>query len=111
MRAYLIEDLEEEQFNKVEAALKDLGFQGPFEGIYFLPVPDILLDAEQQEHSSECGPYVLGLETEPGQLKMELLIRARNRIRCSCVKYAEPKVREHMVEYLDRLLTDLGIAV
>ena len=110
MRAYLVEDLYEEDVAKIEEALKSLGLAGPLEGIYYLPLPEDLLDDEQREHAKECGPHILGLEIHPDALKMELLVRARGRLRCSCVKYCNPAQRAHMIDYLDGFVRDLGVS-
>ena len=42
-------------------------------------------------------------------LPLELLVRARGRLRCDCVHYAGPELRAHMIAYLEQLLVDLGI--
>lgn len=118
MRSYLIEDLVEDDLKKIAEALNELEMRGPLDGIYYLPLPGELLQREQQDHLGECGPYFMALELVEGasemsecQVKLELLVRARNKIRCSCVVYATPKQRRHMIDYLDRFLAELGIAV
>ena len=115
MRSYLIEDLTEADLEKVVNAFNDLGFRGPIDDIYYLPVPDELLQDEQKAHMGECGPYFMGLETIAGidesSLKLELLVRARNKIRCSCVTYATPEQRRHMIDYLDQFIDELEISI
>ncbi len=48
----------------------------------------------------------MGLELEETSLRLELLVRARGRLRCDCVHYAGPALREHMIAWLERLLND-----
>lgn len=118
MRSYLIEDLAEDDINKIGDALTELQLRGPLDGIYYLPLPKELLQPEQEEHLDECGPFFMALELIEGasemsecQVKLELLVRARNKIRCSCVSYATAPQRKHMIEYLDQFIEELEISV
>ena len=115
MRTYLIEDIYEDDYAKIVKALDEIKVNGPLEGIYYLPMPEELLVQEQKDHLGECGPYFMALETVKGisesSLKLELLVRGRNKIRCSCVTYATADQRNHMIEYLDRFIGDLGVLV
>lgn len=115
MRCYLIEDIHLENAAKIMAALESHGFKGPLEGIYYLPVPEEMLTEEQQAHLNDCGPYIMALEVldqaESCNFKMELLVRARNRLRCSCVAYAAPALREWMIDFLDKFIHELDVPV
>lgn len=111
MKNYLIEELYEEDIAKITDALTELDFKGPLDGIFYIPVPDNILQPEQAEHHGECGPYFMALEILPGCLKMELLVRARNKMRCSCVAYANKEQRNHMMDYLDEFINDLGVVI
>ncbi|ACS80031.1 hypothetical protein [Maridesulfovibrio salexigens] len=110
MRNYLLDDIYEEDVKKISAALSELEFQGPIEGIFYLPLPEELLNDEQKEHMGECGPFFMALEVEETSVKVELLVRARNKIRCSCVAYATSEQRNHMMEYIDKFIADLEIS-
>jgi hypothetical protein len=79
------------------------------EDLYWLPVPKNLLTPIQKQHEHECGPYVLALEILDEALRLELLVRARNKLRCDCVAYAEQKLVNHMILYLHALLDELQI--
>ncbi len=118
MRSYLLEDLYEDDIKKITAALNELQLQGPLEGIYYLPLPAELLQPEQKAHLDECGPYFMALEVVEGasemsecQIRMELLVRSRNKMRCSCITYATPPQRQHMIDYLDQFIEELEISV
>ena len=118
MRCYVIEDLVEDDLKKIGAAMNELELRGPLDGIYYLPLPEELLQPEQVAHKDECGPYFMALELMEGasdmsecRVNLELLVRARNKIRCSCVTYATPEQRRHMIDYLDQFLDELEIAV
>jgi hypothetical protein len=115
MRSYLIEDIYEDNAKKIATALDEKGWRGPIEGIWYLPVPEERLTDEQREHLGECGPYMMALEkvdrVEEHDFKLELLVRSRNRIRCSCVAYASPEQREHMIGLLDDFFRDQDVPV
>lgn len=109
MRNYLLDEIYEEDVKKICDALTELEFKGPIEGIYYLPVPEDLLNDEQKEHMDECGPFFMALEAMETSIKVELLVRARNKIRCSCVAYADARQRNHMLDYLDKFIADLEV--
>jgi len=115
MRTYLIEDIEDDDLKKVMAAFEELGLRGPLDGIYYLPMPEKLLQQEQKDHLDDCGPYFMALEFVDGisenLIKLELLVRARHKIRCTCVTYATADQRNHMVEYLDQFIDELEVSV
>ncbi|EGB13693.1 hypothetical protein DND132_0476 [Pseudodesulfovibrio mercurii] len=115
MRTYLVDDLTDQDFQTVIKAFDELGLRGSLEGIYYLPLPEDLLQPEQKAHLNECGPYFMALEAvdlpDRCSLRMELLVRARNKIRCSCVTYATPPQRKHMIEYLDQFIEELEVSV
>ena len=115
MRTYLIEDLLPADLHRLALSLKEKGFAGSLDGIYYLPIPEALLTEEQHEHAEECGPHIFALEAladeDTASLKLELLVRARGKIRCSCVAYATPAQREFIVDYLDAFIKEHDIAV
>jgi predicted transposase YdaD len=78
-------------------------------------VPEEFLDDEQREHAEGCGPHVMALELVERPMhtdvRLELLVRAKSRIRCSCIRYAPPALREHMIDRVDTLIRELDIPV
>jgi hypothetical protein len=115
MRTYLIDDLNDKDYKTIIGAFDELGLRGSIDGIYYLPLPEELLQGEQKTHLGECGPYFMALEVvespDQNSLRLELLVRARNKIRCSCVSYADPSQRKHMIEYLDQFIEELEVSV
>ncbi|MBN2140679.1 MAG: hypothetical protein JW718_06695 [Desulfovibrionaceae bacterium] len=112
MRVYQVEDIQAQDMDKIENKLTDLGLRGAIEDIFFLPLPPELLEPEQKEHQDSCGPYACGLEIwDQNTIKLELLVRARNKLRCSCVAYATPRQREYVINYVDTLIKELDIPV
>ena len=111
MRAYIVDELQEEDVRKIEEHLARKGWAGSISGMYYVPAPEGLLSEEQRAHLSSCGPFFLPLETGDTWVRLELLARARQILRCSCVAYACPSLREHMIGMLDSLIRELDIAV
>jgi hypothetical protein len=113
MRCYLIEDFYPEHLRKVTAALSEMGYSGSLDGIFYLPVPRELLTDVQREHAGECGQHIFVLEAaeDQGALKLELLVRARNKLRCECVMYATAAQREYIITFLDDFIRHLDISV
>ena len=51
----------------------------------------------------------MALETEETSVHLELLVRARGRIRCDCLSFASIELRNHMIAYVESQLTELGV--
>ena len=112
MRTYLLEDFLPEQLERVYQRLAGMGLSGPLEGIYYLPVALDLLNDEQRGHHGECGPYIFVLEAVgETSLKLELLVRAQGKLRCSCVAYATPEQRAFIMDYMDNFLREMDISI
>jgi hypothetical protein len=115
MRSYFIEELYPEQLAMLRRALDARGLSGGLEGIYYLPLPEELLTDVQRAHAGECGPHILALEAvelvDEGALKLELLVRARGKLRCECVAYATPEQRAWAIAWLDDFIRQLDISV
>ncbi len=110
MKLYVVEDLTEEHMRALRERLDAMEMGSGMDGLYWLPLPEALLSDLQCAHT-ECAPHCMALETTADSLRLELLVRARNRLRCDCVSYASPQLREHMVNYLNTLLDELGIYI
>ena len=109
MRWYGIDDITEEDTAKLSATLTEMELTSGMDGLFWLPVPIDMLSPVQQEHEESCGPHVMGLEIEENFVRLELLVRARSRMRCECVHYASPELRDRMIVWLENLLAELGI--
>jgi hypothetical protein len=109
MRSYYIDEFVPGELERLAERLESMELSAGVEDLYWLPVPQKLLTPVQQEHAHECGPYVLALEILDEALRLELLARARNRLRCECVAYAEQHLVTHMILYLHGLLDELKI--
>jgi len=109
VRTYRIEDLDPGHVERLARALDARGQNSGMDGLYWFTLPPDLLTAEQMEHAPECGPHILSLELLDEAVSLELLVRARGRLRCSCVAYANPAQRAWGMDTLDALLRELDI--
>ena len=107
MREYVISDLKPAETQALEEALTARNLAAGIEHLYWLPVSE--LTAVQREHAASCGPHVVALEVEETALRMELLIRAKNRLRCDCIAYADAGQTRALLASLHELLAELGI--
>lgn len=107
MRSYLIEEIEPGRLQALAGHLQQNGYQGPIEDIFWFELPWEVLNQVQQEHLQDCGPYIVSLELGKDWLKLELLIRARNTFRCSCISYADSRQRGFSISVLEDILSKL----
>jgi hypothetical protein len=111
MRSYYIDELKPSDMQSLLPHLEAKGLHGAMQGIYWLALPESLLSEEQRAHKEECGPFVASLETGDAWIKLELLIRGRGKLRCSCIKYAGAAQRNWLIAQVDAMLRELNIAV
>lgn len=111
MRNYIIDELTSENIETFCKFCDAREMQSSMGGIYWLELPEDLLTDEQREHKDECGPHCCGIEILENAIGLELLVRARNKLRCSCVTYANEKQRSWAMNTLDSWLKTLEIEV
>ncbi len=104
MRTYVIDELSEEIIEKIHNQLLEMMLQSALPGVYWLPIPEAQQTTLQIEHTKECGPYVMALEVNTDNVRLEFLVRGKHALHCSCVGYASPELEQHMMRYIDGLL-------
>jgi len=109
MRQYTVTELSEKDIETIEKALQEKKLQASIEHLYWIPVPEDLLTPLQKEHAATCGPHVMALEVARSSLSLEFLVRARNKIRCDCITYADDGLILAMIHRVDAFLAGLGI--
>ena len=78
--------------------------------VFWLELPPDLLTPEQAAHRDTCGPHRVALVVEQDSLRLELLVRAQESLRCACTAYATGAQRDFLMAYLDRLVAELGLS-
>ncbi|MFH1060969.1 MAG: hypothetical protein V1797_20080 [Pseudomonadota bacterium] len=110
MRALVYDELRRADMERLAAHLAKICLPSNLEGVYWLNLPPDLLSPEQTAHP-QCGPHrvALVLEPEDESLRLEMLVRASNSLRCACTAYATPAQRQFMLNFLDKLVEDLAL--
>jgi len=108
MKQYVIDQLRENDFLKLEDYLNKNSEPGELPEIYWIPVPESLLETTQLEHT-DCQPFYFAVNLDLNSIRFELLIRTRSRLRCGCIQYASQKQRDFIINYADQLLEKLGL--
>jgi len=105
MRYLMIDDLSREERVVVENFLRRNATPGPIDNLFWLRVPDELLEAIQREHQG-CGPFFFGIELQDESVAFELLVRSQTTLHCQCIAYASAAQRAFMLAFVDRLTTE-----
>ncbi len=108
MKQYVLDQLREGDFLKLEDYLNDNAEPGDLPGIYWVTIPEPLYEKLQHEHS-DCQPFYFAINLSRQAISFELLIRTRKRLRCGCIHYASPKQRDYVLTYADGLFEKLQI--
>lgn len=101
MRTYSIDELDATTIQHLEEQLAEAGLASGIERLYWLPIAELHLAPLQKEHEESCGPHCLALEVLDDGVRLELLVRAKGRMRCECVQYALPETQQAMMRQLD----------
>lgn len=109
MRALLFDEIPDEDLDKLRTRLAEIATPSALEDVYWLHLPDDLLTAEQAAHAESCGPHQVALVIEDGAFKAELLVRGAGAMRCACFGYAGKAQRDFLLNFLDKLVEDLGV--
>jgi hypothetical protein len=110
MRALVYDELRRADMDRLAERLAQTCLASNLEGVYWLNLPPDLLSPAQAAHP-QCGPHrvALVLEPENESLRLEMLVRAANSLRCACTAYATEAQRQFMLNFLDRLVADLDL--
>lgn len=104
MRCYIVDELSSETVRHLAEAMESRGWASGIERLYWLPLAEKELNPIQREHAISCGPHCMALELLDNGVRLELLIRARGKMRCECVAYACPETEQAMMEQVDTLI-------
>ena len=108
MKQYVIDQLREGDFLKLEEYFDSNSEAGDLPGIYWILMPELFYEELQLEHT-DCQPFYFAVNLERQSISFELLIRTRSRLRCGCIQYANKNQREYILEYADALFKKLEL--
>lgn len=109
MRSLLFDELRQDDLEKVRAHLQETLIPSRLPDVFWLELPPDLLSPLQQEHGSSCGPHRVAVVLEEESVRLELLVRAQESLRCACTDYASMAQREFFLKFMDSLLEVTGI--
>jgi hypothetical protein len=110
MKQYVVDQLRYPDYEKLKAFLDQAYGPAEMGSIYWISLEAGLLTPVQAEHR-ECHPLAAAIDLQETRLSLELLVRTRNRIRCSCIAYADNRQRSWLIDRVDRMLAQLEISV
>jgi hypothetical protein len=110
MKQYVVDQLRYQDYEKLKGFLDQNYGEAAIGAVYWIPLDQDVLAPIQREHT-ECQPHMAAVELEETRLSMELLVRTRTRIRCTCIAYATQAQRNWLIRRLDDMLEQLGISV
>jgi len=108
MRQYVIDELRKHELERATRYLEEHCEPGGVNRLYWLQIPDDLLSGLQIEHSS-CAPFCIGIEVTDDSVVFEMLVRSRQKLRCSCIAYASESQRQFILGFADRLIRETEI--
>ena len=109
MKQYVIDELRPEDHNKIKQYLDETYGAAEMGAIYWVPVAANMLTEIQRAHVA-CQPYYFAIDLEENRLALELLVRTKNRVRCTCIGYASKDQRAWIMEAVDAIFEHLDIA-
>lgn len=108
MRSLVYDELRAPDLERLAQHLAQVCEASAMRGVFWLHLPPDLLTPEQIGHAA-CGPHRVALVLEEDSLRLELLVRAQNSLRCDCTGYATPAQRKFLLAFMDRLVEELGL--
>jgi len=108
MKQYVIDELRPEDYYKIRQYLDVTYGSVEMSGIYWIPLAAGVLTEIQREHA-DCQPFYFAIDLEEERFALELLVRTKNRIRCSCIGYASRDQQIWIMEVVDAIFEKLGI--
>jgi len=110
MKQYVIDELRFKDYEKIKDYFEKYFDASEIGGIYWVHLDQEILTETQISHS-ECKPFYFAIELEPEKISCEFLVRAGNKIRCSCINYATETQRDWFIRLIDSILEKLEIRV
>jgi len=108
MKQYTIDELRIEDYYKIRSYMEEFHNDKCIDGIYRIFLDKDILTQEQASHS-ECAPFYFALELSEQMVTFEFLVRAKNIIRCSCIRYADKRQLNWLIDYVNSVLNRLNI--
>jgi len=110
MKQYVIDQLREEDYLQILEYLKGKAERVVMGDLFWINLPEDLYSEVQKEHQG-CRPFYFAVNLTRKQVDFELLIRSEQIMRCNCIRYADGKQRDYIMDFADRMLEDLEMKI
>jgi len=110
MKQYVIDELRPGDIEKIKTYLDANHACSGVENLYWIELEREILTEVQAAHTG-CQPFYFAVDVMPGRLGCELLVRTKNRMRCSCMAYATVKQRNWLINRVDEMIAEIGLKV
>jgi len=108
MKQYVIDELRPKDYEMIKAFMDENFGSSNVDGVYWIQLDHNILTQVQKKHT-ECQPFYVAVDLELSLVAFELLVRTKNRMRCSCMGYATEKQRNWLIRIADSIFDKLGI--
>lgn len=108
MKAYLIDEIGNQDMEKIKGFLAHHALKSGMDGIFWVKVPSDLLSESQHQHEA-CQPHVFAVELGLGFVKLEFYIRSLVNMRCTCPGLSTPDQRDFILRFADGMVSRLQI--
>ena len=109
MRSLLLDELRADDMERLREHLARTLIPSGLSDVFWMELPAELLSPDQHEHRQCCGPHRLAVVLEESSLRLELLVRSKESLRCHCTAYATRAQREFCLGWLDGLIRELDL--
>lgn len=110
MKQYVIDQLRESDYYRIRDYLDERAEKTTFAEIYHVDLPAELYTGMQSAHD-DCQPFYFAVNLTRRQVAFEWLVRSRQKLRCECVGYASREQRDHIIDFADNMMDELGIRI
>ncbi len=110
MKQYVIDDFRYSDYTKIKNYMDENYRCSEVSDIYWIPINDNMLSDVQREHL-QCDPFYFLVELNTQAFTLELLVRTKNNIRCSCMAYATERQRNWGIDCVDTIFEKLKIVI
>ena len=108
MKQYVIDELRPTDYEKLKSCLDERFGSPELGGVYWVPLEPGHFTDMQAAHG-DCQPFYFAVELQERSMVCELLVRTRERVRCSCIAYATRPQRNWVIQMLDDIFDELNI--
>jgi hypothetical protein len=108
MRQYLLDEIRKADVPRLREYLNDHAIAASLEGIWWVDLPEDLLNPEQFSHRDHY-PFRFAVELGDDFVRFELLIRSRETMRCACIAYATRPQRDFILAFADKMVEELAL--